>query len=439
MTLAASGLVLIGEVYIDVTLAQPGQETKLRFGGLVHAARGLWAAEIAYEVGAFAPAYVSDSLPLFLSEHGCATYRLLGTVHGAPNVILIGDPAEVGYQGYQTLLREEKRINVDDDDFSWTAGKDVLIFPGIYDWQTVVKRLPEDCRLHIDFAYDVGAIAELEDTGRTFRTIFISTSSVLFDAMRPCSRSKLVAALADVDYHQLIIKENRGGSALYDKATDTFANVPAKLADETVNSVGVGDLYDAIYVARSFEGRETAAKRASLGAAAYAQTTYPDVLKKLITRALRADPARLAEGVVLPWDDRPDRPIYLAGPDFDGYAGREFIELAAKALTYHNFKVIRPVLENGELQRPASVPAMRRTYKLDKQLLEQSAALVAVPLDRDPGTLVEVGLALQAGIPVIVFDPFNHAENTMVVGSAAGYATDFGVCLNALFRILSKQ
>src|SRR5262249_47339974 len=33
---------LVGEIYVDFTITDPGSENKLRLGGIAHAARGFW-------------------------------------------------------------------------------------------------------------------------------------------------------------------------------------------------------------------------------------------------------------------------------------------------------------------------------------------------------------------------------------------------------------
>jgi nucleoside 2-deoxyribosyltransferase len=63
----------------------------------------------------------------------------------------------------------------------------------------------------------------------------------------------------------------------------------------------------------------------------------------------------------------------------------------------------------------------------------------AVPTSRDPGTLVEIGLAIAAGIPVVVFDPTGENANTMVIAGADHYAIEMDSCLNAIFRLLSYK
>jgi len=63
--------------------------------------------------------------------------------------------------------------------------------------------------------------------------------------------------------------------------------------------------------------------------------------------------------------------------------------------------------------------------------------LFAVPTGRDPGTLVEVGIAIEASIPVVVYDPARENANTMVIAGAEHYSADLDACLNAVFQILS--
>jgi nucleoside 2-deoxyribosyltransferase len=62
----------------------------------------------------------------------------------------------------------------------------------------------------------------------------------------------------------------------------------------------------------------------------------------------------------------------------------------------------------------------------------------AVPTERDPGTLVEIGLAIEAGIPVVTYDPSSKNNNTMVIAGSSFYSSDLDACLNATFQLLSQ-
>jgi len=213
--------------------------------------------------------------------------------------------------------------------------------------------------------------------------------------------------------------------------------LPAQLG-ATKNSVGVGDVFAAGYVTHYDRGRVEAAWRATFAAAAYSQTTEPDLFKEYVKRDLKLslDEMQQLGGVLLPWEKRREFAIYLAAPDFS-YADRRAIDKALASLSYHNFDVRRPVVENHELP-PGSPPAiLQSTYRSDYDLLKKCALVFAVPTGRDPGTLVEIGIAIEATIPVIVYDPTGENANTMVMAGADCYSADLDECLNNVFRILS--
>jgi nucleoside 2-deoxyribosyltransferase len=85
-----------------------------------------------------------------------------------------------------------------------------------------------------------------------------------------------------------------------------------------------------------------------------------------------------------------------------------------------------------------STPALlESTYLADRELLKQCSLVFAVPIGRDPGTLVEVGMAIETGIPVVVYDPERENANTMVMAGTQHYSADLDSCLNAVFTILA--
>ena len=106
------GLLLVGEIFIDFTLPKARAESKLRLGGIVHAARGLWAIDGEYSVAAVCPAYLVDKARVYLQHLGCTEFIWLAEVKGSPNVMAIGDLTELADQGYQDILRDEKSIEL---------------------------------------------------------------------------------------------------------------------------------------------------------------------------------------------------------------------------------------------------------------------------------------------------------------------------------------
>lgn len=434
----ADAVLIVGEIVVDFTLPQRGAECKLRLGGIVHAARGLWAAGLEYSVAAICPQYLADEAKHYLATHGCNEFIWLGDIVGSPNVIVIGDPKEVSHQGYEDLLRDRKIVKLREPVPSLDGYKKAVVFPGKFDISELIEKFSSDTRFTFDAAYDIEGFSSLEPfRGRT-DAIIISTSSPLFDAVGKENVDDLIAEVKSLSPAVFLLKENRGGSRLFNLLDGGVEEIAASLGT-TVNSVGVGDVYSAVMLGLSHKGWVEAAWRGCQAATVYSQTTFPDDLKRDIQRAFNVPLEMLRDlgGTTLPWHDRQRFSLYLAGPDFS-YSEKPELVRAADSLKYHNFRVRRPILENGELERPASQADLKRAYHMDYQLLQECDAVFAVPLGRDPGTLVEIGMAIALGKPVITFDPRGENNNTMVVVGSSVYSADLDACLNGTFNALAK-
>ncbi|TXH72879.1 nucleoside 2-deoxyribosyltransferase [Thiobacillus sp.] len=431
-------VLIVGEVTVDFTLAQHGAECKLRLGGIVHAARGLWASEIEYSVAAFCPQYLVDQVRQYLGAHGCKEFIWVGDIVGSPNVIVIGDPKEVSHQDYEDLLRDRKEVKLREQLLSLKCYKKLIVFPGKFDIEELLEHFAPDAKLTFDIAYDVKDLSSLRAFHGRTQAIIISTSSPLFMARGHENVNDLITEVRTLSPEVFLLKENRGGSRLFNLLNGTIEELPASLG-QTINSVGVGDVYSAVMLGFSGKGWSEAAWRGCQAATAYSQTTYPDDLKRDIQRSFKlpVEALRTLGGTSLPWDERQRFSIYLAGPDFT-YVRKPELDRVVDSLQYHNFKVRRPILENGELGRPANQASLRRAYQMDYQLLKECDVVFAIPLDRDPGTLVEIGMAIVLGKPVITFDPRNENNNTMVVGGSSVYSADLDECLNGVFDSLAK-
>jgi hypothetical protein len=435
---SADVVLVVGEIVVDFTLPQDGAACKLRLGGIVHAARGLWAAGLEYAVAAFCPQYLVEGTERFLTAHGCKEFLWLGDVVGAPNVIVIGEATELAHQGYEDLLRDEKQIRLREPLPDLGSYRKVVVFPGKFDINSLARVFSSDAKFSFDVAYDLQNLSSLSAfRGRT-QAIIISTSSELFLSVANENIDRLIAEIRRISAEVFLLKENRGGSRLFNLLDASVEEVPASLG-RTVNSVGVGDVYSAVMVGFSNDGWIEAAWRGCQAATIYSQTTYPDDLQRDVKRCLNLslDTLRALGGTTLPWHDRQRFSIYLAGPDFS-YAEKPELDRAVASLTYHNFKVRRPVRENGELTLPASQTDLLRTYHMDYELLKECDAVFGVPLGRDPGTLVEIGMAIALGKPVITFDPRRENDNTMVVGGSVVYSSALDDCLNGTFNVLAR-
>jgi nucleoside 2-deoxyribosyltransferase len=430
---------LVGEVFVDFTVVANGARNKLRLGGIAHAARGFWALGAAFRAAVVAPEYLVDLTRSYFASLGCVEFHVLGTVCGAPNVTVIFDPTEVSDQEYETLLRDEKNINLRKTPLEGSAGGDALFFPGTFDLARACSLLPPAIRLHLDVGYDVKDPDEIAHLTRRVETILISTSSGLFRSIQAKEVGDLLDAFRASAPATLILKENRGGSRLISATTRKVEELPAQLG-ATANSVGVGDVFAAAYLVHLGRGSVEAGWRATYASAAYSQTTYPHLFRTYLQRDLKLtlDEMRDLWGAFLPWERRQKVQIYFAAPDFEA-ADRAAMDRALASLAYHNFRVRRPVKENGELPRGADAATLQKTYEADCYLLQQCDLVFAVPTARDPGTLVEIGLAIGAAIPVVVFDPIRENANTMVMAGSSHYSSDLDSCLNAVFGLLGKR
>lgn len=436
--MSANCLLLIGEIYVDFTLPKAGSNSKLRLGGVVHAARGLWAIDAKFAVAAVCPGYLVDQARTYLQDLGCSEFIWLAEVKGSPNVMAIGDPTELADQAYEDLLREDKSVEFLPESVRLKEFKSCLILPGKYDLAVLPSLLAQDVQVSFDIAYDISDLETLDAFKPKLATITTSTSSPMFLDRASEDVSILLDDLRDLSPQAIVLKEGRGGSRVFDLRADCSEEVPALLG-ETINSVGVGDVYSAVFVSLHDEEIFDRAWKAARVATCYSQTTYPDDFKRDVQRSLSLPVAQMRSlgGTNLPWHSRPAFQIYLAAPDFS-YFERSRIDAVIEALAYHNFRLRRPVQENGELDPLSPMHKVNTAYWNDLDLLEQCDLVFAVPLGRDPGTLVEIGHALAAKKPVIAYDPLKENTNAMVMAGSTVYSDNLDTCLNGLFETVSK-
>ncbi|WP_158151284.1 nucleoside 2-deoxyribosyltransferase [Pantoea ananatis] len=430
-------ILLVGEIFIDVTINT--DKTKMRLGGIVHAARGLWASEIDYCVAAIYPSYLDKEIRNYLKAHGCSAIHHIADVKNSPNVIFLYDEKETSHQGYENILRNQKEIEYNKDITCLCNYDAVVIYPGDYSLATIFNYIEKNTSISIDIAYGVKSLAQIPDKNFNLELLTISTSSELFLKLTSKNYENLAYEIKNKNVRFLLVKENRGGSVVYDFSSEMEINLPAYI-DETVNSVGVGDVFTAVMAAKIMELGIDSAWRGLQAATCYAKTTFVDDFKRNLNREYMISISELQSllGVRVPWSKRKDIKIYLAAPDFT-YIDTHLIEQAVSSFSYHNFDLIRPVKINGELSKPANLNTLKETYDKDIHLLLDCDLVFAIPLSKDPGTLVEIGYALAINKPVIVYDPLNENDNTMVIGGANAYSNNLDIALNATFITISDK
>lgn len=426
-------LCIVGQVIVDVTWTGGRRPTKLRLGGVAHAARMAWALGIDYTVAAVAPSYLVDAASDYLGNIGCRSFHLLAEVTGSPNVLLIGDAQEAGPQGYELLLREQAAISepsLTELTAAIDEATDIIGFPDVSWFQHLVGAWPP-VRSHLD----IDPSPEMLELARQLpcvATLFTSTSAPSLHKYHGGSATSVLSACGVVEA-DVVVKENRGGSQM--RCRDGRVIDGPAFPGRLVHSVGVGDAFDVGYVrSRTGHSESSALRYASLLAHNYGSTTDPDVLRKLVTGTTGIPPSDMdaLPGLRLPWDVRSDIHVYLAGPDFPHF-DTALIDAVEAALTYHNFTPRRPIVENGLITDAMDASQRATIINADLALLAECSVLVAVMLSNDPGTLVEVGIAIERQMPVVVYDPLGIARNPMLTEQVFSIEGDLNGTISSVF------
>ncbi|EJR12449.1 7-cyano-7-deazaguanine synthase [Bacillus cereus] len=429
---------IVGEVFTDVHLDL--KDSVLRLGGIFHSARAFASMNINYAIAAIAPKYLYESIRAWGLKLDSQMTNIIGEIEGSPNLITIQDSAENGDQGYNDILREQSKITINCLELKKLIEEynptDIILYPGKYiveDILTVLEKFK--VKLHIDVQYEANYMKILNGK-MDLETIIFSTSANLFKDNNSSVINLLNSPLINRS-NAFLLKENRGGSRYYNTNNETWYKAPAFKTD-TIHSVGVGDCFNAIFLSVKKERSiESALKIASYVAMLYASTMDFEEFKELVS-VLNFDEVDKFQGNQLSWEQRQKHHIYIAGPDFPDVDTR-FIEEIYNSLKYHNFIPHRPVIENGIITGNESEDIQIKAYQKDIDLLNQSSLLVAVILNDDPGTYVEIGWMAKSGKPVIIFDPYKNVRNLFLKKTATFVTSSINEVIDLVFEILGKE
>jgi nucleoside 2-deoxyribosyltransferase len=427
-------ILIVGEVFVDRHISP----REIRLGGIFHVARTLHALSSHYAAAWIAPAYLDDDCERYFQQLDAPISRKVGNVTGSPNLVEINDSAEAGEQRYVDLLRDKRRIQADPDAMAALIAEfrptDIIVV--IDTWTRSVAELLNVAEARVALDIDHWPDDDTIPLDTPPAIVFSSTSGGPFqrhgrnpEVLREHWRSIGIPAA--------ILKENRGGSRAWLKG-EISVEAPC-FPTATRHSVGVGECFDAAWVAASEQEAPALRLRfASWIASFYAATFNHATFVDEVHTALTLDPSfALLEGVRLPWERRPDKNIYIAAPDFPTVDTRLLDELDA-ALRYHNFTPRRPILENGLADSSMSASLRRGLHAKDVALLEQCDLMIAVPISPDPGTFAELGWFSRSGKPTILFDPHRLARNFFVEGSAARVCETLGSVVDAVYEVLGR-
>jgi queuosine biosynthesis protein QueC len=430
---------ILGEVFTDVHLDI--KESPLRLGGIFHSARAFNAINCEYALAAIAPIYLYKNVQKFGNQLNAQHTVIVGEINGSPNVMNIQESAENGDQGYNEILSGEAEVRVDHQKLTQIIEEfnptDILLYPGKYRIEDLFPALENfNGNLHIDVQYGIESLERMISNNFNFSTIILSTSSTLFK-QNYLSVTSLVGSSLRANTKSFLLKENRGGSTYYHTTNQTWFEAPAFKTD-TMHSVGVGDCFNAVFLSQQNERTNgSALKIASYIAMIYASTFAFDEFKDLISNLDFNDIVNLP-AKRLSWGEREKHHIYIAGPDFPDVDTR-LIKEVYDNLKYHNFIPHRPVVENGIISGSETEEQQQEAYQKDIALLEKSSVLIAVILNDDPGTYVEIGYMAKSGKPVIIFDPNKKVKNLFLKKSADYIVHSMNEVIDTVYDVLGRK
>jgi nucleoside 2-deoxyribosyltransferase len=438
-------ILIVGEVFVDqhLDIVQNGCSVS-RLGGIFHAARCCHALDMEYALAYYAPSYLKKDIEYFARSvlHAVNVY-CLGIVDKSPNVMLIGQSDECGNQQYNNILCQQaeyiNQTNLYDilKDFN---PSDVVLFPGRYGNIEALEQLSAfNGSIHIDMSYDCEDFMK-QKWSVHFTTIFLSTSSTTFGSFFAAEDySGIIQFFSSRNVNQLIVKENRGGSWLYDYSCKEDFEAPAYPAS-IIHSVGVGDVYDIAYLSDVIDGdyiqkMALAAWIAMVYAKTLDHSKFCEDARSITQNCL--DFVGL-DGVRVPWNERRNYPIYIAAPDFD-YVDVKIIDDLESDLNYHNFVAHRPVRENGQVNEAMHYSEKMAVFSKDMELLSNCSIMIAVLLYNDQGTLVEIGNYQAAGKPIILYDPYKIANNMFLRNACTEYCNTRSEVIDAVFGEMNRM
>jgi nucleoside 2-deoxyribosyltransferase len=186
-------------------------------------------------------------------------------------------------------------------------------------------------------------------------------------------------------------------------------------------------------------GHENNGKLASIFASFYASTFEYNCFETRVKTFLKNSDEYIHQfsGKRLPWEDRSDIAIYIAAPDFPEL-NTQSIDIIEENLSYHGFTVNRPIKINGLVNDEMTRAEELSIYEKDVDLLNSSVLMVAILLNYDPGTLVEIGYFLKSNKPIILFDPTRVAKNMFLRNSVNCICYNINEITEKVFELASR-
>lgn len=432
---------IIGEVFTDTHLdITNSNNTIFRLGGIFHSARAFSAISTDYAMAYYAPSYLEEDINFYnvkLNSSGCFK---LGKIDKCPNVMIVSESKEIGDQGYCNVLSEQAIYTETEDILNIidiVKPTDILINPGRYNTKSILNKLQNlDVKIHIDMHYD--SISLLDGYLGKIETIILSTSSNLFKNLCKGQLEGIIGYFKNYNINNILVKENRGGSYCYSTKSGTITEAYS-YPTKTMHSVGVGDVYNSVFISNKFDNLRNNMTLASFIASKYASTMDFEVFKINVSDVLNNyNKYSQLKGIRLSWEDRKNIDIYMAAPDFP-YVNTDKLIKLGECLKYHNFNLRFPIKENGLSDENTTPTQKAQIFSKDMELLQTCDLLIATLLYNDPGTLVEIGAFGQMKKPTILFDPYKCCNNLFAEQFSTCYCQTIEDVVEKTFELMGKE
>lgn len=244
-----------------------------------------------------------------------------------------------------------------------------------------------------DLQYDLQSHADLEVVARRCHIVFASRAQAM-EYFKASTVDDLAARIRAYGPRIVVIKSGLCGSTAY--TDDGVYEIPRYESDWS-QSVGAGDVYNAVFLAEWLRSGDVSAAGHSAAAAAarFCEGNGSDLMKDWDLGLERNERTTF----YLHPDKLSSRLVYLAGPFFD-FPQTNMINRLRRLLEHHGIRVFSPKDVDGKVDLDNALQCSQ-VYVNNLRAIEEAAAVVAVLDGSDPGTLFEVGYATKKGVPVI--------------------------------------
>ena len=323
----------------------------------------------------------------------------------------------------------------------YQGAKMALIYPVRMPTAVVVARQlkASGTRLAADFQHDVETLVDAADLLELCDYVFLNTDSLLRMTDADTVENGVIALRHSFGGQAtFIVKMGLGGSLIFPPEMTAAVRVPAFLSDFQL-TVGAGDAYDAAFLATILRLNSDAVEKL------HEAGLYASQVAATVVESVAYDPSAVLEGatalegrhpVFLTPEYASHLQVYIAG-HFHSAPLRSLIEEAAAAVEHLGMTAFVPHRDVGLVG--ISGLTSRRAYQADIEGLRQSQAVVAV-LDGAirGGTFVEIGMAIERGIPIIAICTDRTLPlSNMIIGACSDIVHDVKGIVNPLMLHLA--